>query len=211
MLERQTIDRDGWKWPRADKVTYPTVINELAEIPHLLELVPEKGVCIQAGGNGGLWVRPLAQAFRHVYTFEPDPLMFRCLVHNIDRDNVTFLNAAVGGGEARAPVVMDRYIPGNPGANRIAPANAGVIPTLRIDDLRVTRCDLIQLDIEGYEYQALTGAEQTITKYRPVICIELRMHSGHFGSSDEQIRELLRWHDYKCHKRMNFDEFWTPN
>ena len=34
-------------------------------------------------------------------------------------------------------------------------------------------CSLIHLDIEGYEYFALSGAINTITKFKPVIAIEM--------------------------------------
>jgi hypothetical protein len=43
---------------------------------------------------------------------------------------------------------------------------------MRIDDMHLPSCDLIQLDIEGYELFALQGAQRTIEQYRPVIMIE---------------------------------------
>jgi len=41
-----------------------------------------------------------------------------------------------------------------------------------IDELNLPSCGLIQLDIEGYEYFALLGAQNTIEKYHPVIIVE---------------------------------------
>jgi hypothetical protein len=48
----------------------------------------------------------------------------------------------------------------------------GVVPTVIIDELNLPSCGLIQLDIEGYEYFALLGAQNTIEKYHPVIIVE---------------------------------------
>jgi hypothetical protein len=48
----------------------------------------------------------------------------------------------------------------------------GNIPTVIIDDMDLPACDLIQLDIEGYEYFALLGAQRTIEKYHPLLMLE---------------------------------------
>jgi hypothetical protein len=42
----------------------------------------------------------------------------------------------------------------------------------RIDDLNLPSCDLIHLDVEGYEAAALQGAIETIKKFKPVVIIE---------------------------------------
>jgi hypothetical protein len=53
----------------------------------------------------------------------------------------------------------------------------GNIPTFRIDDLELDRCDLIQLDTEGYEYEVLKGALKTINKFAPkYIQLEYNWH-----------------------------------
>jgi hypothetical protein len=41
-----------------------------------------------------------------------------------------------------------------------------------IDDLNLERCDLIHLDIEGFELHALKGAVNTIQTCRPIIALE---------------------------------------
>jgi FkbM family methyltransferase len=200
------INSDGWLWPKGDRFTWPTVRQELAEIPELVSLCRERRVCIQAGGNGGLWPKELAGIFEQVYTFEPDPILFRCLVNNVPHENVVFTNAAVGG--ASGFIAVDRWMGAqNPGANRVKAG--GVIPQVAIDGYGFESVDLIQLDIEGYELNALKGAQDTIMRCRPVVCIELRDHSHHFGTSDEEIRNWLRGQGYRCAKRMNYDEFWV--
>jgi hypothetical protein len=77
-----------------------------------------------------------------------------------------------------------------------------------IDSYGFENVDLIQFDIEGYELNALKGAQDTITRCKPVVCLELRDHSHHFGATDEQIRGWMKSLGYRCAKRMNYDEFW---
>jgi len=207
MLSSQVeINASGWLWPKGDQFTWPTVIEELAEIPELVALCKERRVCVQAGGNGGLWVREFAGLFERVYTFEPDPILFRCLVHNVPCSNVVFTQAAVGGSSGF--IAMDRWMGlANPGANRVK--GGGHIPQVTVDSYGLEHVDLIQFDIEGYELHALKGAQDTIMRCRPVICIELRDHSHHFGANDPEIREWVQGLGYRCAKRMNYDEFWV--
>lgn len=196
----------GWLWPKGDRYTWPTVVEELAEIPVLVDLCKQRRVCVQAGGNGGLWVKELAGLFETVYTFEPDAILFRCLVNNVPCENVIFTQAAVGS-EAGF-VAVDRWMgEANPGANRVMAG--GHVPQVTIDGYGLENVDLIQFDIEGYELNALNGAEQTILRCKPVVCLELRNHSGHFGATDDQIREWMQARSYRCVQRMNCDEFWV--
>ncbi|MHA6684489.1 FkbM family methyltransferase [Mesorhizobium sp. A556] len=200
------VNSSGWLWPKGDQYTWPTVIEELAEIPELVELCKQRRVCVQAGGNGGLWPEKMAGHFETVFTFEPDPILFRCLVNNVPHENVVFTQAAVGA--APGFIAMDRWMGQvNPGANRVQAG--GNIPMVTIDSYSMENVDLIQFDIEGYELNALRGAVETIMRCKPVVCLELRNHSGHFGATDDQIRQFMKDAGYSMAKRMNFDEFWT--
>jgi hypothetical protein len=66
----------------------------------------------------------------------------------------------------------------------------GAIPVLSIDQLGLDNCDLIHLDIEGGEYDALMGAEQTIKQFRPLICLE-------WFQNQEKLTELMESWKYK--------------
>jgi hypothetical protein len=48
----------------------------------------------------------------------------------------------------------------------------GITSQFLVDDLNLSRCDLIHLDIEGFELFALKGAINTINKCKPTIVIE---------------------------------------
>lgn len=133
-------------------------------------------VAVQAGGNCGVWPAAMGKKFRVVYTFEPDPVNFRCLCANAAAENVFKFNAALGA--LHDLVGLDRR-PQNIGAHQVD--GEGDIPTMRIDDLGLRSCNLIYLDVEGYELPALAGAEQTVRDCRPVIVIEDKGMSERYG------------------------------
>ena len=81
-------------------------------------------------------------------------------------------------------------------------------PIHRIDDLNLTQCDLIHLDIEGYEYFALLGAMSTIKKYSPVIALESQNHSNNYGHGIEQIFNLLKELDYVKVDQLYMETVW---
>jgi FkbM family methyltransferase len=47
------------------------------------------------------------------------------------------------------------------------------IPTISLDSLRLKRCDLIKIDVEGMESSVLDGASGTIDQYHPIILAEM--------------------------------------
>ena len=61
---------------------------------------------------------------------------------------------------------------------------------LSIDQLGLNNCDLIHLDIEGGEYDALMGAEQTIKRFSPLICLE-------WFQNQEKLADLMESWNYK--------------
>jgi FkbM family methyltransferase len=153
-----------------------------------MEHVKDRRVCIQAGGYCGIFPRLFAQMFDMVYTFEPDPDNFYCLTLNCQNTNIIKNQAALGDTHEMVNVV--RRVDSNRGMNVVVP-NQGeaaiAIPTYRIDDLQLNACDLIMLDVEGYEKFILRGAEETIAKFKPVVVVE---------DTNMDIEELLFKHGY---------------
>jgi FkbM family methyltransferase len=162
---------DKWFW-RSDDTNLKT-FNILSSETELLEKVKpflkNNQVVVQAGGNCGMQVVKFAEFFQTVYTFEPDPINFYCLVNNLPYENVIKFQCCLG--ESHKMISM------NPLKDEIGGfyvnENKGNIPTLRVDDLNLSSCDFIQLDVEGYQLFALNGAINTIQRFKPVISIEL--------------------------------------
>jgi len=142
-------------------VKYPNVPTEISQY------VPNKRVVVQAGGNVGFYVKQYAELFETVYTFEPEPILFHCLNLNIVSENVHKFQACLGDNNDFLSV--GRYL-SDVGSTHVT--GGGNIPTYKIDDLKLEICDVIQLDVEGYEYNILKGAIDTIKRCKPIIVIE---------------------------------------
>ncbi len=191
-LLNKISNRDGYWWPTDDVECWNFYAQpENANVPEMLaQLLPQRKVLVQAGGNTGIFIKKYAKLFDRVYTFEPDPLNFLCLTLNCETDNVVKFQACVG--KDRNLVSLDPS--SNCGAmhvninqNGIVP---GIIPTMQIDDLNLDCCDLIQLDTEGFEYFALQGAIQTLQKFKPVLCLEW-VWAERFGVRFSEIESFL--------------------
>ena len=191
--DTNVVERDGVFWPSKDREGNIITPSELYEIPRILTYCKRKGTVIQAGGNVGLWPKELSKHFSRVITFEADPLNYRCLDLNCDgNQKIEHYNKALA--ESCGKVGVKRDIK-NCGAHQIVDGKD--IEAVTIDSLNVSECDLIQLDIEGYELNALRGAEATISKFKPVICLEIKGLGEAYGIKDEEVFSWLENRGYK--------------
>lgn len=207
--------RPRWNW-RAMRGSPACIKWNMRDMQVNLEAAlartPGRSLAVQAGANLGLFPKRLAEEFDVVHTFEPDPELYAITRHNAPESNIIAHMAALGC--VREPVRMncarrdDSGRPVHEGLTYIA--GAGDVPQLLLDDLQLPACDIIYLDIEGYELNALIGAERTITQFRPVIAVELNGNLNHYGHTADQLRAWLRERGYRCAVRLNSDEIFTP-
>jgi FkbM family methyltransferase len=193
-------DRWHWRSDDTDLKCFKGWKEENQLLNVLSKYLDKKDVMVQAGGNCGMQVDKFAKEFGMVYTFEPDPINFHCLVNNCQKDNIFKLNAALGNKHAMIcmndPVKDLTTLTDNSGMNSVAVDQSGNTPQLMIDDLELNHCNLIWLDIEGYEIRALMGAENTIDKFKPVIMAE---------RASEEVRQYLSAWNYMQIDTSNLD------
>ena len=197
-------------WPDHDKHCHPVVPNQLPDLEYALKYVKGHETCVQAGGNVGIWPKRLSGIFKSVYTFEPDPENFNCLTRNVQEHNVVKFNAGLSNKHelitVKPPNVAEEH---NCGAYQVF--EGGIVPTLMIDDLPLENCDLIYLDIEGYELFALQGGANTINKFRPVIALEQKFLPIMFQDNPEAATEyLIKGHKYEVVERIHRDIILIP-
>jgi FkbM family methyltransferase len=179
---------EKWYW-RKDDTNFKTY-NSLASETELLEIVKPylkgKKVAVQAGGNCGMQVVKFAEFFDTVYTFEPDPINFHCLVNNLPYTNVIKFQCCLGDSHK---MVSMTTLPNEIGGFYVN-ENSGSTPTMKIDDLNLSHCDFIQIDVEGYQLYALRGAINTIKKFKPIISVEFDW-AFRYNHSAGDIRSFL--------------------
>lgn len=196
----------GRLWPAQDVGAAAAVFRTLDDLEIAYRHCAKFDVAVQAGGNCGIWPAAMGHKFKSVYTFEPDPVNFRCLCANAPAENVFKFNAALG--LRNCTVGLDRR-PENVGAHQVD--GDGNIPTLRIDALGLHACDLIYLDIEGYELMALQGAGTTISACHPVVVIEDKGCSERYGIAiGETEKWMIERHGYRVAERVRRDVVMVP-
>jgi FkbM family methyltransferase len=186
-IRHEAIDGvTDWVWPTADSGLWDGPKDDWVKLKEgILANVRKFDVVVQAGGACGMYPRLLSNLFKTVYTFEPDPLNFYCLVNNCQSPNIIKINTALGGMNELVCVV--KGAPDNLGTHRVGNGEHKITPTFCIDQLNLDACDFIQLDVEGYEENVISGAMKTITRFKPVIAIE---------TCTPKTREWLESNDY---------------
>jgi len=70
------------------------------------------------------------------------------------------------------------------------------IPVMKIDDMKLDHVDIITMDIEGSEYEAMQGAYETIMRDKPILFISVHpefMWAGHHHSPDDFHVMMDNW------------------
>lgn len=184
---------DGLWCPLTGQTCYEWTMIEIG-IPNFLmdnhaSFGKELGSVIHAGGNIGIYALEFSKRAKSVYVFEPANENFSALSLNCaSKENIFLYKAALG--EVNIPIDVVNDAPDQQcGAWRVVPN--GNIPTLRIDDLGLSDVSIIHLDIEGFELFALKGAEQTIKRCKPLIGVELMIHSEKYDYSNQDLIEYV--------------------
>jgi len=208
MFSQRTDENGSWWWPNRDTSCWDG-LHRWSDVPSIImSHVDTKNVIVQAGGNCGLYVKEYAHSFKTVYTFEPFNDLFECLVKNVNEPNVIKIQGCVGNEHKL--VSMNNHFNGDVGGGHVG--DIGIVPVFLIDDLNLPECNLIHLDIEGYEPFALEGAEQTLRRCKPVVAIEnCDKWLKRYGKDLEYIETYLSKFNYKYHASARGDRIYKSD
>lgn len=196
--------REMEHWP-----SYTTPNERDYTLKHVKLLEQTIGICkrfrtaVQAGGSIGYWPRRMAESFKRVITFEPEPLIYDCLARNLAAlPNITKMRAALGEKPGRCGIERLSF-----GSHFVTAGDTtDIVP---LDALQILDLDLLQLDIEGYEVFALRGAARTIERCRPVIQVEI-LGRVELAERDKAVLAFLADHGYRQVRQMARDYVFVP-
>lgn len=162
--------------------------------PHLYnfysQILTKDDVCVDAGANLGYHAIQFGNLSKRVYSFEPQPMIFNQLCANILfndlNDVITPYRLGLGDKETVAQMwdienenFGNVYNWGGRGIehNQAAYTSDEVreqdqIKVVPLDSFNFTSVNLFKMDIQGYEWYALQGAEQFLNNNKPVILLE---------------------------------------
>lgn len=168
------------------------------EVELFRQFVKPDMLVVDVGANIGTHALELSRMAGFVLAFEPQPMSFQTLCANLalnHRTNVRAFNAAVGASSGTLLVPLrDQYARNNFGGVPLAGVTEGeTVDRMTIDQIGFKRCDFIKVDVEGMEAEVLRGAEQTISRHRPILYLE-----ADGAQKTEALRLLFEW-KYECY------------
>jgi FkbM family methyltransferase len=151
----------------------------------------------------------LSYQFPCVHTFEADPVNYECAAKNLYQYRLVELHkAALSNRNGTLP--WYRSI-SNTGKHK--PATKGKVDcqveAVTIDSLGLPACNLICLDIEGYELPALQGAERTVARYRPAVLFEDLGHAKFHSLPLDGVQKWLTNMGYEHAETVDADQIWV--
>ena len=173
-------------------------------------------IVIDGGANFGtfsVFASHLVEDSGRVVAVEPYPSSFNLLVRNISANscnNVKPVNVALSNSKGtRELMIYERtgansfFVVSDPSIRQKAKRKL-TVRTSTIDavteDLRLDRVDLIKLDLEGAELEALNGAEKVISDHHPQITGEL--HPSVY--SIDEVKKFLENRGYHFKNENSF-------
>lgn len=161
---------------------------------------------IDGGAHVGFWSWYLSHCFDKVKAFEPCPLHIECFSRNISDGRVQLYPVGLGDKvETRTFAIKPpwslkcRVHTNEP--NKIEGLHIVTLDSLNfLEDI-----DYIKLDLEGFEYFAVKGAEELIRRCKPAMVVEQKPGNARYGLSPTAAVELLVSWGATVHSRAHDD------
>jgi FkbM family methyltransferase len=177
----------------------------------VVTLVRDDDVVLDVGANIGLWSRQiLAQRTPSaLFAFEPAPRVFELLRSNLGPyPCATAERLALGGHNGSAELSDDRVS----GQNHIVTASLPAAQSLPVAiatldhwvaERKLSRVDVLKIDVEGLETEVISGAIATLRRCAPVVYFEYIPGRRNIVELTPGAFEMLADLDYEMHAVRN--------
>lgn len=172
---------NGWYVPEDDqKITFvlsndPDKSNPSYEGKYrdqILQQIPNKRTFVDVGANVGIWSYHLHDKFQKVFSYEPSKQNIECFQMNVGtRTELRIKALANFNGEAEFHQAGKNC--GDGKLCRPGVSASYLVPVVTLDSENLTDVDLIKIDVQGWEYEVLQGAKNTIMKFQPWVIFEV--------------------------------------
>jgi FkbM family methyltransferase len=155
----------------------------------LTELVEPGAVFIDIdiGAHIGRYTFPIAKLVGEdgiVIAIELDPVSFRALIRGIELNkfkNVVALNVALGDRNGSTILCQEYATAASSIVERGKCRSFVEVPMETLDNivkkLKISRIDVVKIDVEGAEIKVLRGMVDTIKRFKPYMLVEIRSYN----------------------------------
>ncbi len=147
------------------------------------KLIRPESVIADIGANIGFTSILFSQLGSKVFSFEPSPTTYNYLVKNIrnnNLENIITVNQALGDENTKSTLTFSNTNrSGGFVSDKIRPLEGHTTENIvirRLDDVwhqYAEELHFIKIDVEGFESQVINGGEKLLSKYEPIIVMEL--------------------------------------
>jgi len=186
--------------------------EETNELKYLARLLHPGEVFVDCGANIGIWSITAARFVGDsgfVHAFEPNPATYQKLKANVElsgsAQTVSYYQKAVGNCAGTLPFLCEEkhnlsHIASDPAAPNIVRA---AVTTLD-EEFSTRHVHGVKVDVEGYEFAVLKGAEKLLCRCRPWLCLE-------FNSAVLGDPRISRWAVHQLLERLNYVPHLLPS
>jgi len=159
-------------------------------LPVILPHFKKDGTIINVGANIGAYAYAFRYLANEIICFEPNPEAYECLVHNLSRYNNFFLYPyAVSNKKTGYSVKCDND---NIGMAHIELAEDSTNETVVLDGLtHLKDLSMILMDCEGFELEVLQGSQGIISKFKPILVIEI--NNATLSRNNKTPNDIYKW------------------
>ena len=126
------------------------------------------------GAHVGLWSRPMMHRAntKYIWAFEPNSSVRECYVLNMGGfENYSIYPVALGHKNMKGFLNVETD---NSGNTNVHPTKSGNTEIRTLDSFNFEHLDYIKVDVEGFEYNFLQGAVDTLNRCRPFVHLEMK-------------------------------------
>ncbi|MDJ0734433.1 MAG: FkbM family methyltransferase [Nostocaceae cyanobacterium] len=192
------------------RVPYESMVwlerEEQTDLKLLAKLLKSGQTFVDCGANIGIWSLVAASAVKpagEVYSFEPNPSTFQKLSNNVClakfKKNINLIASAVGNEQKNVLFHCDaaHNISHITNSSNEGSINISVVTIDSILENNIIHG--IKIDVEGFELECLQGAEATLKRYKPWLCVEFNTLLAKVNKlSDWKVHQYLRELGYVC-------------
>ena len=203
-----------------DVIKNRIINNEITDklvFDKLKDFIKTDSIVLDLGANYGqmsiLWSQHKSNV--KVYAFEASKYIFDILKKNINinRSNVEPINALVGNKSNSNLLIRKSFLKEHKtyGSNKIIEVEdlnnqeTDKIIALKIDDLNFDKkISAMKVDIQGYDLEALKGAEKTILKHKmPIIFEYEKKFENEFNYTFKNFEDFINKINYKIETKID--------
>jgi FkbM family methyltransferase len=175
---------------------------EIEETQIIKRMLTQVKVFVDVGANLGYYTCLASQHGKRVIAFEPQQQNLRCLMQNLVvnnyQDNVEIFPLAL----SEKPGLLTLYGASGPSASLIkgwagySSKHSQQIPVSTLDTILGARFGdsriFIKIDVEGAEYQVLSGAQQVLEReIKPIWLLEVSLEEFHPAGTNPDYQKIF--------------------